>query len=121
MTKPGREETTEFKPLFNEGGLIPCIATSAQDGRVLMFAWMDEEALRLTMETGEAHYWSRSRGELWRKGATSGHVQTIKEMRVDCDHDCLWISVESGPACHTGRQSCFYRVVGKDGRLIFNQ
>jgi phosphoribosyl-AMP cyclohydrolase len=88
-----------------------------------MFAWMNDEALALSISTGEAHYWSRSRGELWRKGATSGQVQKIVEMRVDCDQDAVWIKVlpqGDGGACHVGFRSCFYRVV-EDGRLVERQ
>jgi len=84
-----------------------------------MFAWMNAEALAKTLETGEAHYWSRSRGELWHKGATSGQVQTVVEARIDCDQDCVWLKVRpggDGGACHTGARSCFYRVI-EDGRL----
>ncbi|MCE7885960.1 MAG: phosphoribosyl-AMP cyclohydrolase [Alphaproteobacteria bacterium PRO2] len=116
------DETTEFKPVFDEKGLIPCIVTSAV-GQVLMFAWMNREALDLTLETGEAHFWSRSRNELWHKGSTSGETQEVLEIRTDCDQDCLWVTVEmqgaKQAACHTGRRSCFYRVLGKDGKLIF--
>ncbi len=110
------EETLEFTPGYDANGLIPCIATNKQ-GEILMFAWMNAEALRKTLSTGEAHYWSRSRNELWHKGATSGHVQKIIEMRVDCDQDCLLLTVEDvSAACHTGRKSCFYRAVEKDGK-----
>jgi phosphoribosyl-AMP cyclohydrolase len=107
-------ETLEFTPKYNENGLIPCITTSARDGSVLMFAWMNREALAKTIETGEVHYWSRSRNELWHKGKTSGQVQKVIEMRTDCDQDCLLMKVETPEpetACHTGRRSCFYRVV----------
>lgn len=112
------EETLEFKPRYNDQGLIPCIATSARTGEVLMFAWMNEEALLATLKTGEMHYYSRSRQELWHKGATSGHVQKVKDLKIDCDQDCLWATVDVDPeiACHTGRETCFYRVVkSKDG------
>ncbi len=108
------EDGSGFMPKFDQNGLIPCIATSAKTGDVLMFAFMNEEALQKTIETGEAHYWSRSRGELWHKGASSGFVQKVTDMRVDCDQDCLWISVEvtgDEAACHKGYQSCFYRSV----------
>ena len=109
------EESENFTPHFNEKGLIPCITTSAKTGQVLMMAWMNKKAIEQSMETGEAHYWSRSRNELWHKGATSGHIQKIIEMRIDCDQDCLWIIVEMKDeiSCHTGRQSCFYRLVSK--------
>ena len=109
------EENLSFTPRFDDQGLIPCITTSAGTGEVLMMAWMNEEALNKTIETGQAYYWSRSRGELWHKGATSGHTQTVKDMRIDCDQDCIWISVEVAgdheTTCHTRRRSCFYRQV----------
>lgn len=95
---------------FDERGLIPAVVQDAETQEVLMVAWMDEEALRKTKETGEAHFWSRSRGELWHKGATSGNVQRVRKIRVDCDADTLLLVVEpAGPACHTGEKSCFYR------------
>jgi phosphoribosyl-AMP cyclohydrolase len=95
---------------FPENGLLPAIAQDAQSGEVLMLAWVNREALELSKKTGEAHYWSRSRGEIWHKGATSGHIQKIVEIRYDCDGDAVLYRVEqTGPACHTGQQSCFYR------------
>ncbi|MDR2219201.1 MAG: phosphoribosyl-AMP cyclohydrolase [Methylobacillus sp.] len=96
---------------WTEDGLVPVIAREAGSGDVLMFAWMNREALRLTVETGHAVYWSRSRGKLWRKGEESGHTQIVKEIRLDCDADVLLLSVEQigGIACHTGRHSCFFR------------
>lgn len=113
------EETARFAPRFNDAGLIPAIATDRRTGALLMLAWMNAEALAKTIETGEAWYWSRSRGELWRKGATSGHTQKIAEIRTDCDQDAIQLIVEqTGLACHTGRPSCFYRIVERqDGRL----
>ena len=94
---------------YNAAGLIPAIAQDAETDAVLMLAWMTEEAVRLTLQEGRAVYWSRSRRELWRKGATSGNVQELIEMRIDCDRDCLLLRVrQTGPACHTGRYSCFY-------------
>ncbi len=111
------EETTEFRPRFDAAGLVTCV-TVAQDGRVLMVAGMNAEALRLTLETGIVHYWSRSRGQLWRKGDTSGQIQHLLELRVDCDQDVLLARVTvggDGGACHTGRASCFYRVVEPGG------
>lgn len=127
------ESGLDFAPKFDENGLIPCITTSASTGKVLMFAYMNAEALSKSIETGEAHYWSRSRAELWHKGATSGLTQKIIEMRTDCDQDCIWICVEtekSGSAqgreasCHTGRQTCFYRKIqtgkgAKKARMSF--
>jgi phosphoribosyl-AMP cyclohydrolase len=95
---------------FNPQGLIPAILQDANSGEVLMLAWMNAEALKLTQETGEAHFWSRSRGELWRKGATSGNLMRVQELRVDCDRDALLLKViPAGPACHTGERSCFFR------------
>ena len=101
-------------PRFGPDGLITCVTTHAASGEVLMVAHMNAEALAKTIETGEAWYWSRSRGELWRKGATSGQVQTVVEMRIDCDQDATWLKVRvggDGGCCHTGRRSCFYRIV----------
>jgi phosphoribosyl-AMP cyclohydrolase len=95
---------------FDANGLVPAIVQDADTGEVLMMAYMNAEALRLTRSTGEAHFWSRSRGELWHKGATSGNIQRLVEVRVDCDVDSLLLRVHpAGPACHTGKQSCFYR------------
>lgn len=106
------EEGALLAPKFDSDGLIPCAVTDHQSGAVLMFAYMNAEALALTIQTGEAHYWSRSRSELWRKGATSGHVQKVVDLRVDCDQDALWMVVEqSGAACHVGYTSCFYRSI----------
>jgi phosphoribosyl-AMP cyclohydrolase / phosphoribosyl-ATP pyrophosphohydrolase len=100
---------------FDDRGLIPCIAQDWRTGEVLTLAYMNDEALRLTRETGEVHYFSRSRGELWRKGETSGNVQHLRQLRYDCDGDALVLLVEpDGPACHTGERSCFYRDL--DGR-----
>jgi phosphoribosyl-AMP cyclohydrolase len=97
---------------YNARGLIPAVAQDAETGEVLMVAWMNAEALRLTRETGAAHFWSRSRQELWRKGATSGNTMRVLEIRVDCDADALLLRVSpAGPACHTGARSCFYRVL----------
>ena len=97
---------------FDAQGLIPAVVQEATTGEVLMVAWMNAEALRLTQESGEAHFWSRSRSELWRKGATSGNVLRVAEIRVDCDADTLLLRVHpAGPACHTGERSCFFRVL----------
>ena len=107
------EEGLALAPKFDAGGLVTCVATDAKTGDVLMVAHMNAEALKRTIETGEAWYFSRSRGALWRKGESSGHTQRVIEMRVDCDQDAIWIKVEQqGPgACHTGRRTCFYRAV----------
>ncbi len=122
-TKHDLEEGGRFTPRFGSDGLIACITTDVGDGTVLMFAHMNEEALKLTLETGIAHYWSRSRQSLWRKGDTSGQIQTVKEIRTDCDQDVILLEVEvggDGGACHTGRRSCFYRKLqlGPDGPLL---
>lgn len=117
-SKRDLEEGSVFTPRFDEAGLIGAIVTDALDGGVLMFAYMNAEALRLTLETGEAHFWSRSRKSLWRKGETSGNRLLVKEIRTDCDQDVLWIAADlSGEAaCHTGRRSCFYRrVIQREG------
>ncbi len=107
-----REEGLAFQPKYDASGLVTCVATDAASGEVLMVAHMNDEALRKTIATGEAWYFSRARNALWRKGETSGHTQRIVEMRMDCDQDAVWIRVEqSGAACHTGRRSCFYRAV----------
>jgi phosphoribosyl-AMP cyclohydrolase len=106
------EEGLAFKPKFDASGLVTCVATDAGTGEVLMVAHMNDEALRKTIASGEAWYFSRSRQSLWRKGESSGHVQRVVEMRIDCDQDAVWIRVEqTGAACHTGRRSCFYRAV----------
>jgi phosphoribosyl-AMP cyclohydrolase len=115
------EEGRAFAPRFDADGLVTCVATDVRSGDVLMVAHMNREALQKTIATGEAWYFSRSRGALWKKGESSGHVQRVVEMRIDCDQDAVWIKVEQdGPgACHTGRRSCFYRAVplGKGGAL----
>jgi phosphoribosyl-AMP cyclohydrolase len=96
---------------YDGRGLIPAIAQD-RDGTVLMLAWMNAESLAETLRTGDVTYWSRSRSELWRKGATSGHTQTLVEVRVDCDRDCLLLVVDqTGPACHTNRRSCFFTAI----------
>ena len=114
------ERGAVLAPRFNADGLIAAIATDARSGEVLMLAWMNAEALARTLETGEAHYFSRSRGALWKKGETSGQVQAVREIRVDCDQDAVWLKVVpggDGGACHVGFRSCFYRVV-EDGALV---
>jgi len=117
------EEGLAFSPKFDASGLVTCVATDIATGEVLMVAHMNDEALRKTIATGEAWYFSRSRKALWRKGETSGQTQRVVEMRTDCDQDAVWIRVEQvGAACHTGRKSCFYRKVEADGdgaRLVF--
>lgn len=106
---------------FNEAGLIPVIAQDAQTHEVLMLAWMSAESIARTLESGKVTYWSRSRQAFWIKGETSGNVQKLVEMRLDCDRDCLLVLVEqSGPACHTGRRNCFYTAIqgGKEVELM---
>jgi phosphoribosyl-AMP cyclohydrolase len=111
------EEGLALQPKFDASGLVTCVATDATTGEVLMVAHMNDEALRKTIASGDAWYFSRSRKVLWRKGETSGHTQRVVEMRLDCDQDAVWIRVEQvGPACHTGRRSCFYRkLTGSEG------
>jgi phosphoribosyl-AMP cyclohydrolase len=107
-----REEGLALNPKFDASGLVTCVATDASSGEVLMVAHMNEEALRRTIASGDAWYFSRSRNALWRKGETSGQIQRVVELRLDCDQDAVWIKVEQqGAACHTGRRSCFYRKV----------
>jgi phosphoribosyl-AMP cyclohydrolase len=107
------EEGGKLAPKFDADGLLTCIATDAASGELLMVAHMNAEAFARTIESGEAWYFSRSRRKLWRKGESSGHVQRVTEMRIDCDQDTVWIKVEQtgAGACHTGRRSCFYRAV----------
>ncbi len=106
------EEGTTFSPKFDKDGLIPVVTTEADTGTLLMVGFMNEEALGLTIETKEAHYWSRSRNILWKKGQTSGLIQHVEELKVDDDQDALWLRVKvdgSGASCHVGYHSCFYR------------
>ena len=105
------EEGADLAPRFDVDGLIPAVTTDYRSGELLMQGYMNDEALALTIETGEAHYFSRSRGMLWHKGATSGLVQTVRELMIDDDQDCLWLKVEvtGGASCHVGYRSCFYR------------
>jgi phosphoribosyl-AMP cyclohydrolase len=110
------DESTHFTPRWGADGLITAVTIDAGSGAVLMVAHMNADALAATLATGQAHYWSRSRRELWHKGATSGAIQRVLEICVDCDQDCLLLRVEpAGPACHTGRPSCFYRRLGAGG------
>ncbi len=108
------EEGPAFAPKLDDGGVMAAVATDADTGDVLMLAWMDAEALALTIETGQAHFYSRSRKRLWKKGEESGNVLEVVEMRTDCDQDAVWLKVRiagAGAACHTGRKSCFYRQI----------
>jgi phosphoribosyl-AMP cyclohydrolase len=113
-SKAALEAGLDFAPKFDADGLIPAIVTDAQSGEVLMFAFMNAQALALSIETGIVHFWSRSRGALWKKGEESGNMFNVVEMRTDCDQDVIWLRVAvegDGHACHTGRRSCFYRVL----------
>jgi len=112
----------QFTPDFAKaGGLVTAVTVDAEDGQVLMVAYMNEEAYRLTLTTGKVHYWSRSRGKLWKKGESSGNMQELVELRVDCDADALVVVArQSGPACHEGYRSCFFRTVAADGTLTIN-
>ena len=118
--KHALEHGDALAPRFDANGLIAAVATHADTGEVLMFAWMNAEALARTLDTGEAHYFSRSRNELWHKGATSGQIQSVVEARIDCDQDAVWLKVRplgDGGACHTGARSCFYRTI-EGGKLV---
>lgn len=113
-----REQGTAFLPKFDAGGLVTAVVTDQATGSVLMVAHMNREAIDATLATGQATFWSRSRGKLWRKGEISGHVLHVIEIRVDCDQDALWIIANpDGPACHTGEPSCFYRTL-ENGTLV---
>lgn len=118
--KKAQEEGAAFSPRFDASGLVTAVVTDAADGMLLMVAHMNAEALSLTLETGIAHYWSRSRSALWKKGETSGNLQQVVEIRTDCDQDGIWLSVKvlgDQETCHTGRRSCFYRIVeARDGK-----
>ena len=123
------EEGAELAPKFDENGLIPVVTTDAESGEVLMHGYMNAEALEKTIETGEAHYWSRSRKALWHKGATSGLIQKVVEIRIDDDQDAVWLraDVQGGASCHVGYRSCFFRSVpvgaetGKPAKLTFEE
>ncbi len=112
MNSDQREQGTELAPKWDATGLVTAVVTDARDGAVLMLAHMNAEALDATIASGEAHFWSRSRGRLWKKGESSGNVLRVVEMRIDCDQDAIWLIAEAaGPACHTGERSCFYRLI----------
>jgi phosphoribosyl-AMP cyclohydrolase len=112
------ETTSKFTPKFGPDGLLTGIVTDTSSGALLMVAHLNQAAIDATLASGEAHFWSRSRAALWKKGETSGNVLRVVEMRVDCDQDALWLICEpAGPACHTGQTSCFYRRLTKDGDL----
>ena len=113
-----RETGSDLDPKWDANGLITGVVTDATTGELLMVAHLNAEALALTQSTGQAHFWSRSRDRIWRKGEESGHVLTVAELRIDCDQDALWIKASpAGPVCHTGSRSCFYRKID-DGRLV---
>jgi len=119
LSGSAQDETRDLRPKFNAEGLVAAIAQDAGTGEVLMLAWMNADALVATIETGRATYWSRSRQTLWVKGETSGHVQQVVELRVDCDQDAVLLKVnQTGGACHTGQASCFYRIVEDGGRSL---
>lgn len=123
VSKDVLDSDSLFRPRFNEDGLITAIAVDAEDNTILMLAYMNAEALQLSLQTGIAHYWSRSRNALWKKGETSGNVQIISEIRTDCDQDAVILRVrtqDTGANCHTGRKSCFYRSleIGDDGQVV---
>lgn len=114
MSDP-RETGLVLDPKFDTAGLVTAVVTDRTTGDVLMVAHMNAEALRLTVASGEAHFWSRSRAALWKKGETSGHVLRVADIRIDCDQDAVWLLVDpAGPACHTGARSCFYRRIDGD-------
>ena len=119
LSGSAQDETPDLRPKFNTDGLIAAIAQDADTGDVLMMAWMNADALAATLATRRATYWSRSRGELWVKGETSGHTQEVVEVRIDCDQDAVLLKVkQAGGACHTGRASCFYRIVPFEGTAL---
>jgi len=118
LVEPERIESLLDGLKYDENGLVPVVVQDAEGGEVLMVAYANREALRRTLESGETHFWSRSRRKLWHKGESSGHVQKVRELRIDCDADTVLVKVEQvGGACHTGYRSCFYRVL-RDGGLV---
>ena len=118
MDSNQREQGTQLSPKWDAAGLVTAVVTAVADGTVLMLAHMNAEALDATLASGEAHFWSRSRGRLWKKGESSGNVLKVVELRIDCDQDAIWLIAEpAGPACHTGERSCFYRRI-EGGKLV---
>lgn len=114
----GRDSGLKLDPKYDANGLITAVCTDAKSGNVLMVAHMNAEAFARTLETGRAHFWSRSRQTLWMKGETSGHILAVVDARIDCDQDAVWLICNpAGPACHTGQDSCFFRTI-KDGKLV---
>ena len=111
-----RDKGLALNPKYDDNGLITAVVTDAVGGDVLMVAHMNAHALELTVETGLAHFWSRSRQSLWKKGETSGHMLQVQDIRIDCDQDAVWVrAIPAGPTCHTGARSCFFRRIGTDG------
>lgn len=111
-----RDKGLALNPKYDRDGLVTAVVTDDATGELLMVAHMNDEALNLTIDTGLAHFWSRSRQALWKKGETSGHMLSVRDLRIDCDQDAIWVkAVPAGPTCHTGARSCFYRRVGPDG------
>ena len=111
-----RDRGLTLNPKYDRDGLITAVVTHAGNGEVLMVAHMNEQALRMTVDTGLAHFWSRSRQSLWKKGESSGHMLRVRDIRIDCDQDAVWVQADpAGPTCHTGARSCFFRRVGPDG------
>lgn len=116
---PKPETTDRLTPKYDANGLITAVVTDKESGIPLVVAHMNEDALALTLDTGEVHFWSRSRGKLWKKGETSGHILRLVDMRIDCDQDAVWVITEpQGPTCHTGEKSCFYRRILPGGALV---
>ncbi|SEJ65069.1 phosphoribosyl-AMP cyclohydrolase [Sphingobium sp. AP50] len=111
-----RDKGLTLNPKYDRDGLITAVVTDHASGDVLMVAHMNAQALRLTVDTGLAHFWSRSRQSLWKKGETSGHMLEVRDLRIDCDQDAVWVkAVPAGPTCHTGARSCFFRRIGAEG------
>lgn len=116
-----RDKGLTLNPKYDRDGLITAVVTDADSGEVLMVAHMNAQALKLTVDTGLAHFWSRSRQSLWKKGETSGHMLQVRDIRIDCDQDAVWVkAVPAGPACHTGARSCFFRRVSAEGLTLIN-
>ncbi|AEG48334.1 Phosphoribosyl-AMP cyclohydrolase [Sphingobium chlorophenolicum L-1] len=111
-----RDKGLTLNPKYDRDGLITAVVTDVDSGELLMVAHMNAEALKLTVDTGLAHFWSRSRQSLWKKGETSGHMLEVRDIRIDCDQDAVWVkAVPAGPTCHTGARSCFFRRIGPEG------
>ena len=114
-----RDKGLTLNPKYDRDGLITAVVTDVDSGDVLMVAHMNKQALQLTLDTGLAHFWSRSRQALWKKGETSGHMLQVRDLRIDCDQDAVWVkAVPAGPTCHTGARSCFFRRIGPEGLML---